>query len=78
VHLLHAGHPIAGDDRYGDADANEQAKRLGLKRLFLHAQSIAFVDKSGNDLHFTAPLADDLERFLTVGVIDAQREKKSR
>jgi 23S rRNA pseudouridine955/2504/2580 synthase len=78
VHLLHAGHPIAGDDRYGDAEANKLSKRLGLKRLFLHAQSIAFADKSGNDLHFTAPLADDLERFLTVGVIDAQREKKSR
>ncbi len=76
VHLQHAGHPIAGDDRYGDADANKQARRLGLKRLFLHAQSIAFANKSGNDLHFTAPLADDLERFLTVGVIDAQREKK--
>ena len=78
VHLQHAGHPIAGDDRYGDAEANKLSKRLGLKRLFLHAQSIAFVDKSGNDLHFTAPLADDLEQFLTVGVLEAQREKKSR
>ncbi|MDH5455815.1 MAG: pseudouridine synthase, partial [Gammaproteobacteria bacterium] len=76
VHLQHAGHPIVGDERYGDADANKQARRLGLKRLFLHAQSIAFANKSGNELHFTAPLADDLERFLTVGVIEAQREKK--
>jgi len=77
VHLQHAGHPIIGDDRYGDVDANKQAKRLGLKRLFLHAQSIAFADKSGNDMHFTAPLAEDLEQFLTNGVIEAQREKKS-
>jgi 23S rRNA pseudouridine955/2504/2580 synthase len=77
VHLQHAGHPIAGDDRYGDEDANKAAKQLGLKRLFLHAQSIAFADDSGNELHFTAPLADDLERFLTVGVIEAQRRKKS-
>ena len=76
VHLDHAGHSIAGDDRYGDDDANKQASRFGLKRLFLHAQSIAFADGSGNDLHFTAPLADDLEKFLTVGIIDAQREKK--
>jgi 23S rRNA pseudouridine955/2504/2580 synthase len=78
VHLQHAGHPIAGDERYGDVEANRQAKRFGLKRLFLHAQSIAFADDSGNELHFTAPLADDLERFLTVGVIAAQREKKAR
>jgi 23S rRNA pseudouridine955/2504/2580 synthase len=77
VQLQHAGHPIAGDDRYGDEEANRAAKNLGLKRLFLHAQSIAFADDSGNDLHFTAPLADDLERFLTVGVIEAQRRKKS-
>ena len=77
VHLQHAGHPIAGDDRYGDDEANKTAKQLGLKRLFLHAQSIAFADDSGNELHFTAPLADDLEQFLTVGVIEAQRRKKS-
>jgi 23S rRNA pseudouridine955/2504/2580 synthase len=78
VHLQHAGHPIVGDDRYGDEEANRQAKQFGLKRLFLHAQSIAFADDSGNELHFTAPLADDLEQFLTVGVIEAQRLKKSR
>jgi 23S rRNA pseudouridine955/2504/2580 synthase len=78
VHLQNAGHAIAGDDRYGDEAANQQARRFGLQRLFLHAQSIAFADASGNDLHFTAPLAPDLEEFLTVGVIEAQREKKSR
>ncbi|MEJ2257204.1 MAG: RluA family pseudouridine synthase, partial [Woeseiaceae bacterium] len=78
VHLQHAGHPIAGDERYGDAEANDVARRFGLQRLFLHAQSIAFADASGNDLHFTAPLAPDLEEFLTVGVIEAQRDKKSR
>lgn len=76
VHLQHAGHPIAGDYRYGDEDANKQAKQLGLKRLFLHAQSIAFADNSGNELHFTAPLAEDLEKFLTVGIIEGQRRKK--
>ncbi len=78
VHLAHAGHPIVGDERYGDEDANRLAKKFGLARLFLHAQSIAFADDSGNELHFTAPLADDLERFLNVGVIEVQRQKKAR
>jgi 23S rRNA pseudouridine955/2504/2580 synthase len=64
VHALHTGHPIAGDERYGDPAINAAAKKLGLKRLFLHAQSIAFPDDSGNELHFTAPLADDLQKFL--------------
>lgn len=68
VHLQSVGHPLLGDDRYGDEDENRRAKKYGLKRLFLHAQSIAFPDDSGNELHFTAPLADDLEAFLKTGV----------
>lgn len=68
VHLAALGHPILGDDRYGDEEQNKLARRYGLKRLFLHAQSIAFADDSGNDVHFTAPLAEDLQRFLNAGV----------
>jgi len=64
VHALQTGHPILGDDRYGLPETNLVAKKLGLKRLFLHAQSIAFPDDSGNELHFTAPLPADLDRFL--------------
>ena len=67
VHAQYMGHAIAGDERYGDAEMNLAAKKLGLKRLFLHAQSISFPDDSGNELHFTAPLADDLERFIEKG-----------
>ena len=75
VHLDHTEHPILGDERYGDDDANRKAKKFGLKRLFLHAQSIAFPDDRGNDLHFTAPLAEDLERFLSVGIIEMRRKR---
>ena len=64
VHLEHYGHRLLVDERYGDGEEYRAAKKLGLKRLFLHAQSIAFPDSSGNELHFTSPLADDLEHFL--------------
>mgnify|MGYP006171181069 CR=1 FL=1 len=37
VHLASSGHPIAGDDKYGDFDFNRQLMRVGLKRMFLHA-----------------------------------------
>ncbi len=77
VHLKSLEHPIAGDERYGDEEENRRAKKFGLKRLFLHAQSIAFPDGSGNELHFTASLADDLERFLTKGVIEARRDSRA-
>lgn len=78
VHAQAMGHPIVIDDRYGDKDANRQAAKLGLKRLFLHAQSIAFPDKSGNELHFTAPLADDLNHFLTHVLRTPKRARRHR
>lgn len=37
VHLAHSGHPIVGDDKYGDFDLNRRMVRVGLKRMFLHA-----------------------------------------
>jgi 23S rRNA pseudouridine955/2504/2580 synthase len=75
VHLDHVEYPIVGDERYGDDDVNRKAKKSGLTRLFLHAQSIAFADDSGNDLHFTAPLAEDLEQFLSTRT-DASRRRR--
>lgn len=73
VHLDHLEFSIIGDERYGDDDANRKARKNGLRRLFLHAQSIAFPDKSGNELHFTAPLAADLEHFLSVCTANSRR-----
>lgn len=64
VHAASMEHPILGDQRYGDEAQNRSAAGLGLNRLFLHAQSIAFPDEHGNEQHFTAPLSDELERFL--------------
>lgn len=40
VHARHAGHPIAGDPKYGDDDFSQKIKELGGKRLFLHAASL--------------------------------------
>ncbi|MGD9388856.1 MAG: 23S rRNA pseudouridine(955/2504/2580) synthase RluC, partial [Thioalkalispiraceae bacterium] len=37
VHAAHAGHPIAGDEKYGDDTFNKAMRKMGLKRLFLHA-----------------------------------------
>lgn len=63
VHAQHLGHPILGDDKYGDDEANKRAKVLGVKRLFLHAKSFAF-DLPEQSYAFTAPLADDLKAAL--------------
>jgi 23S rRNA pseudouridine955/2504/2580 synthase len=43
VHAQHIGHPVAGDDKYGEREANKRlAEQAGLKRLFLHAAAMSF------------------------------------
>ena len=42
VHAAEIGHPIAGDEKYGDKIFNQRIKKLGLKRLFLHAAGISY------------------------------------
>lgn len=64
VHLAHAGHPIAGDDRYGEPDRNQWYQRDGLPRLFLHAQSLSFDDGAGRERTFSAPLPPDLTEYF--------------
>ena len=59
VHATFAGHPLAGDDKYGDPAFNRKLAGLGLKRMFLHANRVEF-----GDVLVTAPLPDDLESLL--------------
>ncbi len=65
VHLAHLGTPILGDDKYGDYAANREMKKRGLKRLFLHAESLRFnwTEEVG-ELKVEAPLGSELERVL--------------
>ncbi len=66
VHAAHSGHPIAGDDRYGDPEFNKTIRQLGSKRMFLHAHAIDFTLPS-LDYHIRviAPMDAELERVLT-------------
>jgi 23S rRNA pseudouridine955/2504/2580 synthase len=65
VHAAAAGHPIAGDDRYGDTAFNSTCLRYGLKRMFLHAHLIEFVwPDSDDECVISAPLPDDLKSVL--------------
>ncbi len=64
VHAAHAGHPVAGDSRYGDSEFDRRMERKRLRRLFLHAQALSFTTPSGDELLFSAPLPADLTRVL--------------
>lgn len=65
VHAAHAGHPVAGDERYGDARFNELMSKLGLRRLFLHAGYLAIPDDVGKWVQFRAPLAPELDAVIS-------------
>jgi len=65
VHAAHIGHPIAGDDKYGDREFNRELRRRGLKRLFLHAWRLDFRHPvTGCKMALEAPLAPELSTLL--------------
>lgn len=64
VHLAHAGHPILGDDKYGDFELNRALARQGMKRLLLHAQRLAFAHPLDDKvIRLESQLPDDILRF---------------
>ena len=65
VHMQSQNCPIAGDERYGDYTANRRLKKLGLKRMFLHAHRLELEHPaSGETLVLTAPLPEELRQML--------------
>lgn len=70
VHLAHCGHPIVGDDKYGDDSLNAllargQAGVPPLRRMFLHAESLAIAHPaSGERLELRAPLPESCVQWL--------------
>jgi 23S rRNA pseudouridine955/2504/2580 synthase len=60
VHSAHAGHPVAGDEKYGNAEFNESMAALGLNRMFLHAHSVSFDWPEGGQFSVNTPLPPEL------------------
>ena len=71
VHLASAGHPIVGDDKYGDFELNRQLARLGFKRMFLHAWRLKLTHPvSGQALEMHTELPEELRKWVSVGKPD--------
>ena len=65
VHGAHIGHPLAGDEKYGDPGFNLSMKRLGLRRMLLHAHYLEFADTvAGEKISVSAPLDDELKAVI--------------
>jgi 23S rRNA pseudouridine955/2504/2580 synthase len=73
VHAAYCGHPVAGDQKYGDPIFNERARSAGLTRMFLHARSCSFNwVEGGAEQSFSAPLPEPLK-----AVLEALSDKRS-
>jgi 23S rRNA pseudouridine955/2504/2580 synthase len=65
-HLAHIGHPILGDDKYGDFALNKQLRKApGLKRLLLHAARLCIAPAPAfpGGIDVSAPLPDYFAPF---------------
>jgi 23S rRNA pseudouridine955/2504/2580 synthase len=72
VHLASSGHPIAGDDKYGDFERRRSLQKTGLKRMFLHAWRLEFTHPaSGERVALQAALPDELAHLLPAAVTDS-------
>ncbi|OUM03064.1 RluA family pseudouridine synthase [Variovorax sp. JS1663] len=72
VHLASGGHPIAGDDKYGDFERNRALQKLGLKRMFLHAWRLQFTHPaSGERMALQAELPPELQALMPQPVLEA-------
>jgi 23S rRNA pseudouridine955/2504/2580 synthase len=65
VHSAYAGHPVVGDEKYGNDDLNSLLRERGLRRLFLHAHSVSFKwPESGKEVSINTPLPAELKAVL--------------
>ncbi len=65
VHLASLGHPIVGDDKYGDFEYNRTMQKQGLKRMFLHAWRLQFRHPvSGDGVRLVSELPLELQQFM--------------
>ncbi|MFD0881629.1 RluA family pseudouridine synthase [Variovorax dokdonensis] len=70
VHLASAGHPIAGDEKYGDFALNRALQKAGLKRMFLHAWRLRFTHPvSGETMKLQAVLPSELATLLDPAIL---------
>ncbi|MBS0444603.1 MAG: RluA family pseudouridine synthase [Proteobacteria bacterium] len=71
VHLTHAGHPIVGDEKYGDFALNKALARgdavpgCRFERMFLHAARLRVIHPvTGLSLELEAPLPAECEALM--------------
>jgi 23S rRNA pseudouridine955/2504/2580 synthase len=78
VHAAHAGHPVAGDEKYGDGGFNRSLAALGLERMFLHAHSVSFAWPRGGEFSVNTPLPPELARVIDALAAQGKAARRER
>lgn len=66
VHSLALGHPVAGDEKYGEREVNQKLRRQGLKRMFLHSHYLELTSEAElPKVIISAPMPDELRSYLS-------------
>ncbi len=63
VHFKAVGHPLVGDPLY--KIRRLKIEKMPIPRIFLHAERLSFDDLAGKRREYRAPLAPDLEQYLS-------------
>ncbi len=66
-HLKHLSHHLVGDTSHGDGRHNRQFRVLGIHRMLLHAQTLAFPHPfDGRAMRVTAPVDAEFARAMAL------------
>ncbi len=65
THFNHIGHPLLGDDRYGDFKWNNNYKKeYQFRDMFLHSKILSFRDSEGLEYEYQAPYPESIKKLL--------------
>ncbi len=64
VHFSAFGHPLLGDNLYGNKKSKLQNKKLNITRIFLMANHLNFIDPSGEQQDIIIDIDPDLKEIL--------------
>jgi 23S rRNA pseudouridine955/2504/2580 synthase len=65
VHCQHTGYPIVGDEKYGYEEQDAQLKRLGVRRLMLHASRLVIpaTEPGEKTIRVEAPAGNSFQKM---------------
>lgn len=66
VHAAHIGYPILGDAKYGNDKDDSKIKRLGVKRLFLHAERVSFYWSVSDKADFVVAIDEEFKGLISM------------